>query len=158
MLTDEIKSSLDAGIPVSIFPEGAMTPNGETGFFSPRTGQLIKDSGAALITFKLTGGYMHAPKWAKHLRRGPVHGKVVAEYAPQQLAAMSADEVNALIRRDIYHNEYEHQAKNKKNTKAKILLNLSNAYCICVLNVRKSVIYILIKISLNVITADMKLS
>lgn len=121
VLTDEIKSSLDAGIPVSIFPEGAMTPNGETGFFSPRTGQLIKDSGAALITFKLTGGYMHAPKWARYLRRVPVHGKVVAEYAPQQLAAMSADEVNALIQRDIYHNEYEHQAKNKKEYKGKNL-------------------------------------
>lgn len=121
LLTDKIKASINAGIPVSIFAEGAMTPNGETGFFSPRTGQLIKDSGAALITFKLTGGYMHAPKWAKHLRRGPVHGKVVAEYSPQQLAEMSVDDINSLIQRDIYHNEYEYQAKNKNEYKGKNL-------------------------------------
>lgn len=61
-LTDQVISSIKEGVPVSIYAEGAMTPNGETGFFSPRTGQLIKDSGAALITFKLTGGYLHAPK------------------------------------------------------------------------------------------------
>lgn len=121
VLTDRIKASIKAGIPVSIFAEGAMTPNGETGFFSPRTGQLIKESGAALITFRLTGGYMHAPKWAKHLRKCPVHGKVVAEYSPQQLAEMTVDEVNALISKDIYHNEYEYQAKKKNEYKGKNL-------------------------------------
>ena len=37
LLTQQIISSVKSGIPVSIYPEGAMTPNGETGFFSPRT-------------------------------------------------------------------------------------------------------------------------
>lgn len=121
VLMDKIKASIKEGIPVSIYAEGAMTPNGETGFFSPRTGQLVKESGAALITFKLTGGYMHAPKWAKRLRKGPVHGKVVGEYSPQELAEMTVDEVNALIARDIYHNDYEHQKKNKHKYKGKCL-------------------------------------
>lgn len=108
-LNKQVIASIKQGIPVSIYAEGAMTPNGETGFFSPRTGQLIKDSGAALITFKLTGGYLHAPKWARRIRKGPVHGKVVREYSPQELAAMTVEEVNEAIAKDIYHNDYEHQ-------------------------------------------------
>ena len=120
-LTEQIISSVKEGIPVSIYPEGAMTPNGETGFFSPRTGQLIKDSGAALITFKLTGGYLHAPKWAKKLRRGPVHGRVVREYSPEELAKMTAEEVNEAITRDIYHNDYAFQKEKRNEYKGKRL-------------------------------------
>lgn len=120
-LTQQVINSIKEGVPVSIYAEGAMTPNGETGFFSPRTGQLIKDSGAALITFKLTGGYLHAPKWAKHLRRGPVHGYVVREYSPEEISVMTAQQVNEAISRDIYHNDYQHQKEQKKEYKGKRL-------------------------------------
>ncbi len=116
-LNKQVIASIKSGIPVSIYAEGAMTPNGETGFFSPRTGQLIKDSGAALITFKLTGGYLHAPKWARKLRKGPVHGRVVREYSPQEIADMSVEEVNSAIAKDIYHNDYEFQKKTKHRYK-----------------------------------------
>ncbi len=120
-LTKQVIASIKQGVPVSIYAEGAMTPNGETGFFSPRTGQLIKDSGAALITFKLTGGYMHAPKWARFIRKGPVHGKVVREYSPQEIKNMTVEEVNEAIARDIYHNDYDHQKQQKKEYKGKRL-------------------------------------
>ncbi len=120
-LSKQVIASIKSGIPVSIYAEGAMTPNGETGFFSPRTGQLIKDSGAALITFKLTGGYMHAPKWARMIRSGPVHGKVVREYSPQEISEMTVEEVNSAIAKDIYHNDYAHQKQAKQKYKGKNL-------------------------------------
>ena len=120
-LTDQVISSIKEGVPVSIYAEGAMTPNGETGFFSPRTGQLIKDSGAALITFKLTGGYLHAPKWARRIRRGPVHGYVVREYSPEEISSMTVQQVNEAISRDIYHNDYQLQKEQRKEYKGKRL-------------------------------------
>ena len=44
--------SVRNGVSVCIHAEGYCSINGETGFVSPRTGQLVKDSGAGLITFR----------------------------------------------------------------------------------------------------------
>lgn len=79
--------------------------------FLPRTGQLVKDSGAGLITFRTVGGYFKDPRWAKHSRRGRMRGSVVREYMPEELQRMSVDEINEAIRRDIYINAYEQQKK-----------------------------------------------
>lgn len=112
VLTDEIKANVAAGIPVGIHAEGGTSVNGETGFVSEHTGQLVKDSGAALITFRFTGGYLRTPRWAKSSRKGPLFGKVVNEYSPEKLSNMTVSEITDIIRRDIYVNVYDEQRKN----------------------------------------------
>ena len=122
--SDMVKNILDSvkqGISVGICVEGTITPNGETGFFSPRTGQLVKDSGVALITFKLTGGYFHTPKWGTGLRKGPVRGGVVREYSPEELQKMTVEEINEAIKNDIYVNAFEDQKRLKNKYKGKNL-------------------------------------
>lgn len=108
-LVDEILENLKAGIPVGLHAEGLITTNGETGFISPNTGKLVKDSGVALITYKIVGGYLRQPRWADTKRVGPVYGKVVREYSPEELRSYSVDEINEIIRRDIYVNAFEQQ-------------------------------------------------
>ena len=112
MLVEEILENVRAGIPVGLHAEGMVTTNGETGFVSPNTGKLVKDSGVALITFRTVGGYLRKPRWADIGRDGPVHGKVVHEYSAEELSKYSVDEINEIIRRDIYVNAYEEQRKN----------------------------------------------
>lgn len=109
VLTDEILENLKAGIPVGLQAEGLVTTNGETGFISPNTGKLVKDSGVALITYKITGGYLRKPRWAETKRTGDVFGKVVHEYSPEELQNYSVEEINEIIRRDIYVNAFEQQ-------------------------------------------------
>lgn len=109
VLVDEILENLKAGIPVGLHAEGLITTNGETGFISPNTGKLVKDSGVALITYKIVGGYLRQPRWADTKRNGPVYGKVVHEYSPEELKNYSVDEINEIIRRDIYVNAFEQQ-------------------------------------------------
>lgn len=120
-MVDDIIKSVKEGVSVGICVEGTITPNGETGFFSPRTGQLIKDTGVALITFKLTGGYFHTPKWGTGLRKGPVHGSVVREYSPEELQKMTVEEINEAIRSDIYVNAFDDLKENKNEYKGKNL-------------------------------------
>lgn len=120
MIEDIIKSTKE-GVSVGICVEGTITPNGETGFFSPRTGQLIKDSGVALITFRVTGGYFHTPKWGTGLRKGPVRGSVVREYSPEELQQMTVEEINEAIKNDIYVNVFDDLKENRNHYKGKNL-------------------------------------
>lgn len=120
-MVDDVLKSIKEGVSVAICVEGTITPNGETGFFSPRTGQLIKDAGVALITFRLNGGYFHTPKWGTGLRKGPVRGSVVREYSPEELKEMTVEEINEAIRNDIYVNVFDDLKKNKNEYKGKNL-------------------------------------
>lgn len=120
-MVNNILTSIKEGVSVAICVEGTITPNGETGFFSPRTGQLIKDAGVALITFRLNGGYFHTPKWGTGLRKGPVRGSVVREYSPEELKEMTVEEINEAIRNDIYVNVFDDLKKNKNEYKGKNL-------------------------------------
>ncbi len=112
ILTSEIIKNLDAGIPVGLHAEGAMSVNGQTGFISEHTGQLVKDSGAALVTYRFIGGYLRKPRWAESARSGPIIGQFMGEYSPEELSKMSVKEITELIRRDTYVNVYEEQKKN----------------------------------------------
>ena len=120
-MVNNILKSIKEGVSVAICVEGTITPNGETGFFSPRTGQLIKDAGVALITFRVNGGYFHTPKWGTGLRKGPVRGSVVREYSPEELKEMTVEEINEAIRNDIYVNVFDDLKKNKNEYKGKNL-------------------------------------
>lgn len=111
VLTDEIIRNVQAGIPVGLHAEGAMSINGQTGFISEHTGQLVKDSGVALVTYRFVGGYLRKPRWANTKRNGPIIGHFVAEYSPEELSKLSVEEITEIIRRDTYVNAYEEQKK-----------------------------------------------
>ncbi len=113
VLINDIIDSLKADVPVGLFAEGSTSLNGETGFISANTGKLVKDSGKALITWRFTGGYLRSPRWANTNKKGPVRGGVVREYSPEELATMTVDEVNEIIRRDTYIDAFEEQRKNQ---------------------------------------------
>lgn len=108
--TEAILKRLREGDNVCMMAEGNRSFNGRTGFISPRTAQLAKDSGTGLITLRIHGGYFVNPRWSSEKRRGPVSGEVVNEYTAEQLRGMSLDEINEAICRDLYVNAYDDQA------------------------------------------------
>ncbi len=121
VLFKDMKAAADEGMPTGIFVEGTITPNGETGFFSPRTGQFVKDLGVSLITYRTKGGFFHTPRWGTGLRKGPIRSKVIAEYSAEELQKMTGEEVNEIIKRDIYVNAFEEQRKKPRIYKGKNL-------------------------------------
>lgn len=121
VLFNDMKAAADEGVPTGIFVEGTITPNGETGFFSPRTGDFVKNLGVSLITYRTKGGFFHTPRWGTGLRRGPIRGRVVGEYSAEELSHMTGEEVNEIIKRDIYVNAFEEQRKKPRIYKGKNL-------------------------------------
>lgn len=110
---------LRAGHAVCLYAEGNSTWDGLSDKVFPATGKLVRNSGATLVTFCLEGGYLSAPRWGKGTRRGKVYGHRVGIYTPEQLKAMSPDEINAVINRDIFENAWERQKIEKVRFKGK---------------------------------------
>ena len=107
----EILRTVRGGSNVCIFAEGNRSFNGRTGEILQSTGKLAQKSGAALITFRIEGGYFTQPRWSTTLRRGRMRGFVAGRYSPEELKGMSAGEINEIICRDLYEDAYETQKR-----------------------------------------------
>jgi hypothetical protein len=102
----EMLKRLHRGDNVCLFVEGNLSFSGVTGPFPKGTGKLIKVSGAALVTYRVRGGYFRTPRWGRKRRNGPIYGAAVGYYAPQELKNMTSEEINGIIQRDIYEDAY----------------------------------------------------
>ena len=107
-----VKSVLRAlreGASVLLFAEGDCTWNGVSAGVFPATGKLARASGVPLVTYRLSGNYQSKPRWAKKARKGAIAGSVVRVYPPEELAAMSGEEITAAIDRDIFEDAWQNE-------------------------------------------------
>lgn len=100
---------LRQGRSVCIFAEGECTWDGVTAPIVPSIGRLAKMSGATLLTCRLEGAYLTAPRWGKGIRPGKMAFRVVGTYEPAQFKALDGDAIEALIRRDIHFDTWQSQ-------------------------------------------------
>lgn len=123
---------LRKGYNIALFAEGNKSFHGETCPVHPATGAMVKAAGAALITYRLEGGYFTSPRWAHTLRRGEMSGHVINEYPPEAIAKMTAEEINAVIAKDIYENAYLSQTEKPVAFHGKRLAEgIQNALYLC---------------------------
>jgi 1-acyl-sn-glycerol-3-phosphate acyltransferase len=123
---------LRSGSNLCLFAEGNRSFSGMTGKVGEAAGKLARISGAALITYRIRGGYFAAPRWSRKMRRGPMWGEPVALYSPEELRAMSAAEITARIRRDISEDAYETMGRDPRPYRGRNLAeNLETALYLC---------------------------
>ena len=103
---------LRKGCSVCIFIEGDCSWNGRTGSISPAAAKLARSCGAALVTYKFTGGYLTGPRWALKLRRGKMRGEIKGVYSPEDIRKMPVDRIERLISDDLSEDAYERQREN----------------------------------------------
>ncbi len=128
----QIIRRLRAGESVCLFAEGNRSFNGVTGPIFPATGKLAKASGASLVTYRIEGGYLTSPRWSHTIRHGRMLGYCVNVYSPEQLKAMSPDEVNAHISEDLAEDAFLRQAEDGVPYRGKALAEgLERALFIC---------------------------
>ena len=106
----EILQTLRSGKNVCLFAEGSCSWDGRPNPILPSTGKMVQKARCGLVTYRLKGGFFAQPRWGTcGTRRGYLRGEPVNVYTAEQLAAMSADEINEVIRRDLYEDAYERQ-------------------------------------------------
>ena len=118
---------------ICFFPEGVRTWNGVTKPITTATAKLVRTSGAALITYKLTGAYFSSPMWGgAQVRRGPVRGEIVHIYTQEQVKAMSLQELTDAINADLYEDAYARQLEQPRRYKSKLgAARLENLLFLC---------------------------
>ena len=105
----EILRSLRRGENVMLFPEGNRTFNGVTMELMPATAKLAVKSGAALVTYRLKGGFLTQPRFSTSIRRGFVRAELVRIYTPEELSEMSGEAVASAMEEDLYEDAYRTQ-------------------------------------------------
>lgn len=103
---------LRAGKTVCLFAEGETTWDGKTAEIFSATGRLAQMGKCRLVTYRLEGAYLTAPRWGKGIRRGKMHGRIVGIYSAQEIRAMSKEEITNLIQRDIFEDADLRQREN----------------------------------------------
>ena len=103
--------NLKAGNSVGLMAEGEASWDGRTIPVFSATGKLAKSSGASLVTVRISGGYLTNPRWSNSNRRGKIYARPIHIYSPEDLEAMTPDEVLAHINEDIYENAWENPVK-----------------------------------------------
>ena len=102
-----IKRKLAAGHNVCIFAEGGCSFNGQSIKTVSSTAKVVRSMGVSLATIRIKGGYFTNPRWGKYLRRGRMVAEWVNVYTPEQLKAMSYEELDSAINQDIFVDAYE---------------------------------------------------
>ena len=129
----DILRKVKKGENVCIFAEGVRSWDGRSSPILPSTGKMVKKAGCGLVTYKIVGGYFASPMWSSsNTRRGYVHGAPVNVYTAEQLKAMSVDEINEAIRRDLWEDAYARQLADPKPYRGKRLAeNMETLLFLC---------------------------
>lgn len=106
-----IMKAIKKGHNVVMFPEGNRSFNGVTCPIPPATGKLARSLGCTLVTYSISGGYLSCPRWAKYNKHGKMHGHTVNIYTHEQLKAMSDQEIDDAIAKDLYVDAYKDQER-----------------------------------------------
>ena len=102
----EISRVIKAGGGVCLFPEGMSSISGANQPVAVGTGKLLKHHKVPVYYSVIRGGYLTSPKYNLRDRCGTVEVEYDLLFTPEQLAAMTPEEIEDTINRAIYHDDY----------------------------------------------------
>ena len=98
-----MKRMLVKGYPVIIFPEGRLSPDGESNFLIPG-GDFYRKLGYDLVLVKISGAYFSNPKWRKKRFLSDIDVTVEKVIHKDEMDSMTGAELDALIADTLHNN------------------------------------------------------
>lgn len=90
---------------VGIFPEGQASWDGKTLPLAPATAKLLKLLKVPVLVAVIRGGYSSFPRWTGAMRRGRIEIDFRVELEPEEIKALSAEEIAARLDAALAHDE-----------------------------------------------------
>ncbi|HTX74425.1 MAG TPA: 1-acyl-sn-glycerol-3-phosphate acyltransferase [Rectinemataceae bacterium] len=90
---------------VGVFPEGQQTWDGSTLPLIPSTAKLLKLLKVPVVGTVIRGGFLSLPRWSWARRRGRIDVEFRLLFTPEQLRALSVDELQKQLEGGLQHDE-----------------------------------------------------
>lgn len=103
----ETSRILKSGGRVVLFPEGMSSISGANQPCAIGSGKFLKHFGLPVLMMKIEGGYLTSTKYCLDERPGRVDVTISEFLSPEQIKSMSADDIQAKLDEELYHDDYE---------------------------------------------------
>ena len=90
---------------IAIAPEGNRTYSGKTEYMNPSIAPLARKLKIPIALYRIEGGYGVQPRWSDVVRKGKMRGYVSRVITPEEIAALSEEELLSAIKEGLYVNE-----------------------------------------------------
>ncbi|MBQ4581756.1 MAG: 1-acyl-sn-glycerol-3-phosphate acyltransferase [Oscillospiraceae bacterium] len=90
---------------IALAPEGNRTYSGRTCYFNPAIVKMVKMLKLPVAIFRIEGGYGIQPRWSDVVRKGRMRAYVKCVIEPEEVKAMSNEELHALLSRELWVDE-----------------------------------------------------
>ena len=112
-LVKSIRKVLQRGDILAMYPEARYSPCGTTAFLPDSLGKLIKMNKVPVVAVVHRGNHIRAPFWDfRRKRKVPLHATFTQILTPEQIAAMTPDEINTVLRQALQYDDYRYQKDN----------------------------------------------
>ena len=96
-----------------MYPEARYSPCGTTSYLPDSLGKLVKMMKVPIVAVVHRGNYLHAPFWNwRKKRKVPMHTTMTKILTPEEIEAMSVDEINIKIKEALQYDDYKYQKEN----------------------------------------------
>ena len=112
-LVKSIRKVLQRGDILAMYPEARYSPCGTTAFLPGSLGKLVKMNKVPVVAVVHHGNHLYAPFWNfRSKRKVPLYTTVKKILTPEQIVAMSVEEINAKLREELTYDDYRYQKDN----------------------------------------------
>ena len=112
-LVKSIAKVLKRGDVLSMYPEARYTPAGTLCYLPESLGKLVKMNKVPVVAVVHHGNHIHSPFWDfRKKRKVPLHTTMTKILTPEQIKAMTVDEINAALREALAYDDYAYVRDN----------------------------------------------
>ncbi len=94
---------------MALFPEARYSLDGCTSFLAESTGGLVKMLKVPVVILKIRGNFIDYPQWNKHAKKSYVEAEMMPLLSPDEIKAMSVEEINAKIAKAFKYDDFKWQ-------------------------------------------------
>ena len=112
-LVRSISTVLKRGDVLCLYPEARYSPCGVTSYLPPSLGKIVKKNKAPVVAVVHRGNYLTSPFWNfRKKRKVPLHTTLTQILTTEDIERMSVEEINDVIQKSLYYDEYRYQKEN----------------------------------------------